>query len=503
MSSQPKPKKTGTQYEVAFNESGAMSRVPVTAPQGLQLQQLPPNLPRPAITSTAINASVQQPINSRPAEEVEEELFFNNEGPLTGEAKEKAVAEAKAKASQENDEEELVFNNEGQLTGEAREKALAETRALQAPAQPQPRKPGKNEKTFAELQGTERMKYVYRLRAKAPRFYTYTDEGNLRIEPNNPANLPPATIPLRAFSELRPEELEEIERAQEEKMRDIEALYDAKLLELREAYDNYVDYLEDTHLAVVKLNEELRELSVTRNKTMYPERWTRVISNPETRSILLSETYEERKLGYDVFAFKRYYLSKQDALGHYREHGEAKMEGMSGGGTVVLFLTNPDDETTGSFHPATEREFVHNETKYSSPYQAFQTERFKEMENEGMVKKLLGTRSAKTIRELVSKEPQQAANPQKLWEEILETFYTQFKDAADKLKATGSARFHNMDKLLGSVEYANALANVRTKLKERENDAPSSAGPAKMSVITEDEQKKAKVGAIINNFRRG
>jgi hypothetical protein len=236
---------------------------------------------------------------------------------------------------------------------------------------------------------------------------------------------------------------------------------------------------------------------------MYPEQWTKVIINPQTKSILLEETHEERKLGYDAFLFKRWYLKKEDAEGHYRDHGEAEREGMAGGGTMVLFLTSPDDEATGCFHPATEREFIHNETKYVSPYQAFQTERFKEMENEGMVKKLLGTRSAKTIRELVSKEPKEAANPQKLWEEILETFYTQFKDAAEKLKSTGSARFHNMDKLLGSVEYANALSNVRTKLKERENDAPSSAGVAKMSVISKDQQQKDKVGAIINNFRRG
>jgi hypothetical protein len=39
-------------------------------------------------------------------------------------------------------------------------------------------------------------------------------------------------------------------------------------------------------------------------------------------------------------------------------------------------------------------------------------------------------------------------------------------------------------------------------LKEKENDAPGFLDPVKRSVITEDEQKKAKVGGIINNFRR-
>jgi hypothetical protein len=73
----------------------------------------------------------------------------------------------------------------------------------------------------------------------------------------------------------------------------------------------------------------------------------------------------------------------------------------------------------------------------------------------------------------------------------------------ENLKATGSARFHMMNKQTGTPDYANALANVRTKLKEKENDAPGMIDVIKNSVITEGEQKKAKVGAIIHNVRRG
>jgi hypothetical protein len=207
-------------------------------------------------------------------------------------------------------------------------------------------------------------------------------------------------------------------------------------------------------------------------------------------------------MGYPIYLFKRLPLSRADAEGHYREHGEFRPGGMEGGGTVVLFITDTEDPQTGMFHPATEREFVFNETRYSSPYQAFETERFKELDDEKMVKQLLGTRSAKTIKNLVSMEPRQPHHPLQLWETILEAFYTQFKDAMENLKATGSARFHMMDKQIGTPEYANALANVRTKVKERENDAPGGIDQVKNSVITEEEQKKAKVGAIINNFRR-
>jgi hypothetical protein len=234
---------------------------------------------------------------------------------------------------------------------------------------------------------------------------------------------------------------------------------------------------------------------------LYPERRIDDVSNPEIRSILLQLTHEERKLGYDAFLFKRYALSRQDAEGHYRAHGEAG-NAMLGGGTTVLFLTTADDPKAGHFHPIFETEFVYNETKYASPYQAYETERFKELEDEQMVKKLLGTRSARTIQQLVAQDPRPPKNAESLWTEILEDLYTQNKAMADKLKETGSARFHMMDKQYGTPLYANALVTVRTSLKEREGDAPSGGGVVKQSVISEMEQEKAKVGAIINTFRR-
>jgi hypothetical protein len=115
----------------------------------------------------------------------------------------------------------------------------------------------------------------------------------------------------------------------------------------------------------------------------------------------------------------------------------------------------------------------------------------------------LGTRSARTIQQLVKEETRQPQNPAKLWEAILEALYSQHKDRAEKLKATGSARFHMMDKQIGTPLVSNALAAVRTRLKEKDAEAPSGGEVVKQSVITKDEQEKAKVGAIINQFRRG
>ena len=500
------PKTTGAKekpkYEMAENETGAFVRVLVDSTGKPQA----PATFRPAITTAAVAAS-KKPAN-------ENELVFNESGEeLTGEAKAKAQAEAAAKLK----EEELVFNESGEeLTGEARAKAQAEANRLPVPvpvpvtttttAQPKLRKIPQNVATFAEVSDKEKVKIFYRYRQKEPKFFVYTPEGNLEIKAGNAVNLPATIIPMRAFSELTPEELEEIEQTRMDMEKADNEKYVILLKQLREAQEAYNPQDSESIKKIVLLNQQLHEANVSKVALVYPEIWVRIMENPSVNEIDLNNPHEERKTGYDVHIFKRYFLSRNDAEGHYRQHGtiqgQGQGQGMQGGATVVLFLTNVDDQQTGQFHPAFEREFVYNETKYASPYQAFETERFKELEDEGMVKQLLGTRSAKTIRSLASQEKQQPQFPVKLWEEILEAFYTQFKDAADKLKATGSARFHMMDKNTASPDYAIALANVRTKLKEQESDAPANVDPIKQSVISEEEQKKAKVGAIINNFRR-
>ena len=410
-----------------------------------------------------------------------------------------AVAAAPA---EEEEEETLVFTTLGELSGEERRAILAREQAAQEAEEKKrkARKIKKEEETFQTGTDVEKMKLFYRLKGKEPLKYVYSAEGNLVTQREGKT----ITIPLRAFSELRPEELEEIETKQKDEILDIEARYVTKIKELRDAYADYILDREDTLLAdaVVRLNQEVRELSVLRNTKMYPERWIHLDENPEIRSILLNKPNEHRKMGYDVFLFKRLGLSRNDAVGHYREHGEAAAAGQAGGGTVVLFITSVDDPETGMFHPTLEREFVFNDTKYASLYQAFETEKFKELDDEEMVDKLLGTRSAKTIKQLVGNDGRKPGNQAKLWEEIVEAFYTQFKDAAEDLKNTGSARFHMMDKLFGSPEYANALATVRTKLKEKDGEAPSGGDQYSQSVISRDEQAKAKVGAIIHNFRR-
>ena len=492
-----KPK---VQYEMVVNETGALVRRPILA-------VAPPPPPASASVSSTFRPSIATAavLASRPPAE-EEELVFDESGEeLTGEAK----AKAQAKAKFEDDEEifldagnVLTTEERARAQGQAVQQTQTQTQTQVAP-KPKSRKQQQNQATFNEVNDREKVKIFYRYKQKYPKFFVYTAEGNLEIKPNNPVSLPATVLTMRAFSALEPEELKEIEDTQEDMVKEDNDKYVTLLKELRTANDAYNPEEPQSISKIVRLNEQLREITVSKTSLLYPERWVSNVENPTISEILLDQPNEERKMGYDIYIFKRYPLSRQDVEGHYREHGRFRPGGMGGGNTVVLFLTNPEDQETGLFHPAMEKEFVYNETKYASPYQAYEVERFKILEDERMVEKLLSTRSSKTIRNLVSQEKTQPSNPTKLWEDILEAYYTQAPELAKKLKETGSARFHMMDKLIGMPEYAVALANVRTKLKERENDAPPNVDAVKQSVITKDEQAKAKVGAIINNFRRG
>ena len=69
-----------------------------------------------------------------------------------------------------------------------------------------------------------------------------------------------------------------------------------------------------------------------------------------------------------------------------------------------------------------------------------------------------------------------------------------------ELDATGTDKFHVMDKEI-PAEYGTVLEKARLRLRELgENELDHQE--VKEHVITEEEQKKAKVGAIIRNFKK-
>lgn len=350
------------------------------------------------------------------------------------------------------------------------------------------------------LTALDKIKDFYKKRAKDPIHYTYTPEGDLRISGMD--GVPDEIIPLRAFTDLKPEEFQQLEVAQKEALDMAEADYEEALIKLREAVEEYKTLGDEAAMNVIRMNQEVLQNSLFRNQIAYPTRWIKNLDNPTTSDIILNMPYEKRKTGYDVYLFKRLPYTMKDALGHYRSAEEIQQIIMSGGANngEPIFINGMKESF---MHPTYEQEFVYEGTRYVSPYQAYEAERFRELNMEDIRKQILGTRSSRTIHSIADKEEKGVENPKLLWESILLAFYEQNKDLAKRLKETGSAKLHLMENDYGVQIYTDALESVRALLRENEaNDTIKGISEIKESVISRDEQEKAKKGAIIHAMRR-
>ncbi len=345
----------------------------------------------------------------------------------------------------------------------------------------------------------EKMRLFYLRRGKDPLHFTYTAEGNLEIK--DIQGVPNEVIPLRKFTDLTMEEIDQLETQRKTELAENEENYEDKMMMLREAYTEYLRNGRRNPEKVFRLNEELREASLVRNQKAFPLRWNKVLENPSTNEILYSQPYEVRKLGYEVYLFKRFPFDKEDSLGHYRDR-TTETEGQTGGSMEMVFIT--DEESP--FHPARETTFVFDETKFSSPYQAYLYQRFKEVGDKDLMSKLLGTKSALTMTNLVADRKESPSSPQTLWLDILKELYSQNKDMAKRLDESGhTSPFYLQDtkKFKDTFDpkmYADALQKVRTMLREQEDDGVNPRSYSNKS-ITDEEQKKARTGAIVNMYR--
>jgi hypothetical protein len=161
-------------------------------------------------------------------------------------------------------------------------------------------------------------------------------------------------------------------------------------------------------------------------------------------------------------------------------------------------------------------------TRYSSAIQAYEAERAKELGMNELRASLLKTRSARTIRLMTRAVKGHPSDAKGLWVKIYTEIYQQSPALKQKLLATDTDTFVYADiregpsgiglaekdsaaldpaKWKGENAVGVAQETVRTRLREGTlEEAPE--GDVRESVITEDQQKKAKVGAIIN-ARRG
>lgn len=332
-----------------------------------------------------------------------------------------------------------------------------------------------------------------------PDHFFFNPEGNL--ETKGAKDFPDSVIFIsKQFQPLDEAMYADLMQKRQEMLKEKETLFQAAIANLRQQLQNYT-LGEVTAESVVQANISVLEASKARTKVAYPERWTNDIENPVTMDILMMyEPYEKRKMGYDVKAMKHNELSRKDAFGRYVERTAEEEEEMAGGAVRIRFITDAQDKQTGHFHPFSIQPFKFNETEYCSSYQAFEGERFKQLGKEDLRKQILGTRSGRTMHSIAIKDKTMINAPQQLWEDILVELFYQHPDLRKELDATATDRFHVMDKEV-PAEYGMALEKARLRLREL-GDKELDHQEAKEKAITEEEQKKAKVGAIIHNFKK-
>lgn len=344
-----------------------------------------------------------------------------------------------------------------------------------------------------------RIETFFRGREKNPLAYTFTSEGNLQVR--GVKDVRDDVIRMtQKFVPMTEAMYSDLMQTRMDALKEIEVLYDKSLAKLRNTIERYTEG-DATAEAVVLANTDVLELNKQRNQIAYPERWITTEDNPETRKVLLNyEPNEKRKMGYNVYLFKHNELGRKEAWGQY-------IARTAGGGSDepnetirIRFITDLNDPSTGHFHPFFQRNFIFNETEYCCPLQAYEGERFKELGKEDLRKQILGTRSGRTIHSIAIKDKSLPNQPQRLWEDILFHFYHQHPEVRKELEQTGTDKFHVMDKEI-PAEYGQALEAARFRLREL-GDNELDDQEVKEKVVSEEDQKKAKVGAIIHNFRR-
>ena len=336
----------------------------------------------------------------------------------------------------------------------------------------------------------------YKKRGKAKTFkdYSYTPEGNLIITDQEP----PKTIPLRKFRPLTGEELQKINEERGQKIISAEEAFDKTSDLLRKAY---VRYKEGGSAAdVVRINKLVKAAEQQRNKAMYPERFITIEPNPEVRSIIFEQKYEQRKMGHDVFLLKYMPYSKKDLFGHYVGPEETKMEGGSDDEHVITVMStlieSPEDKDLGYLHPCYMKDFSYGGVTYAFPLQAFEVTRLKGLKQDSLVEEIMKTRSPRTVKNIAARDSTLAQNAYELWSAILKAFYQQHQDLAKKLEETGDNLFRLAENASATSQYLKALFSLRASLRESQ-PTDVEVPVATSSVITEEQQKRNKLAAIM------
>jgi len=373
--------------------------------------------------------------------------------------------------------------------------------------------------------------------------FLYTENGNLEMNVKGQIG----NIQLKRFLPLEPSDRAALEEYRLETIADLQDKYQVEMNSLREAWASYKTT--GAVRGVIAANQRVAEMDARLSAIRSAVRDIMYIENPTTNEIMLDQPYETRKMigigdpfEKSVMRLAFYDFKPEHDQGKYvvdQEVDKAMADAASeeAGGEPselsyrqtlkdsrkarIFFETESD--VNGFLSPMWPVEFVMNDTRYFTALQAYEAERAKELGMEELRKEILNTRSPRTIRLKVRKVTAHPVDAKGLWLKIFTEIYQQTETLKERLLETGTDALVYADNRLGpsgigltekdsgvldptkwkgEKAVGVALETIRTQMREGTiKEAPVNAKP-KESVITEEQQAKAKMGAIINAKRK-
>ena len=372
-------------------------------------------------------------------------------------------------------------------------------------------------------------------------FYKRNPEtGNLEIFDKKTGDLV-SSIPLLYYRPITKEEIDTMKTERIDAIISLEEEIDIQKSLLRKAYTEFKNTKNSE--TFIQINNEIKDLELKKTFLRSPVRDTKIIESIETRQINLDKEFEVRKL-YDVQIsiyrefplWKLYgrYTDSKEVIDVAEQETTKLLPGelfLKNGKIARVF--NDIDNDNKNLSIFIQREFVYNDVRYSSPYQAFEAIRLLELGYEDLRNEILNTRGTRLIRMISKKINKPIRDTKLIWRDILLNFYQQHEDLLDGLLNTNNdiLVFGNSVPYLGGVginagddevldislwkniKYSstilesnivgNVLMELRSDFREKDKrDLVKVGGSFTESSKTEEDEENAKKAAIIHHMKK-
>jgi ribA/ribD-fused uncharacterized protein len=280
-------------------------------------------------------------------------------------------------------------------------------------------------------------------RQKKPRFYTFSEEGNAIVIDRDGTVL--HTIELPYYRQTTFQEIDTLNEERKEKVSAEEDAIEQAQEKLRQRIQGYKDGKRSA-AAVMRANIVVEEADIARQIAKYPLQFVNIIPSIDRTKVILNEKYDTRKLEFPLVCNVTYPHDLQEL---YVREGEAPAsEELISSEEVMadgeIYFDDPEDAEYGFLSPYWPVEFVVGTTQYFTAGQATAAEAATHLEAPEWRKKILDTRSPKTIRKLrrdMLKE--KGAVAQDILRDMLiavhRAKFTQHRELLDRLLETGDA----------------------------------------------------------------